>query len=125
MQSTTPKPNDTPDENSNELFDTLASSPALKILQYTSEPHTASALSDRTDLPITVCEQLLEQLVDAELLRIIDSSNGDGSTQVYQREVDGVNIAFANEDASVETQHGAAVKNRLSEVWDTLADANS
>lgn len=125
MQSATSESNSTIVENSDGLFDTLASSPALKILQYTSEPHTASALSNRVGLPKTVCERLLEELVDAELLRVIEPPNEDGSTQVYQREIDGLNIAFADEDASVDVNPGAAVKNRLSEVWDTLADANS
>lgn len=125
MQSETTEADRTSSEDSSDLFDVLASGPALKLLQYTSEPCTESALNEQLDVPAAVCERLLNNLVEVGLLRVIESTTEETGEQAYQREADGLDIAYADVDASVDIQHGAAVKNRIVDVWDTLADANS
>lgn len=124
MQSTATESGRTSGENSHSLFDVLSSGPALKVLQHTNEPHTASALSNQLGISPAVCEEIVDGLVGVGLLRVIETPSGEEGERAYQREADGINIAYAGEDASVDVERGAAVKNRIVDVWDTLA-ANS
>lgn len=124
MQSTATESGRTSGENSHSPFDVLSSGPALKVLQHTNEPHTASALSNQLSISPTDCEEILDDLVDVGLLRVIETPSGKEGERAYQREADGINIAYAGENASVDVERGAAVKNRIVDVWDTLA-ANS
>lgn len=125
MQSTTTEPDRVPSEGSHSPFEVLADGPALKILQHTSEPRTSSTLSDQLEISPVVCERVLSELVDVGLLRVIEPTSKLEEGQAYQREADGISIAYADEDVSVDVERGAAVKNRIVDVWDTLADANS
>ena len=125
MQSTTTGADHTTGESSRDLFDVLASGPALKVLQHTSEPHTVSTLSNKLDIPTASCQQLLDDLVDLELLRAIEPAEKGKGEQAYQREADDINITYADKNATVDVQRGAAVKSRIADAWDTLADANN
>lgn len=125
MESTATEPDRTSTKNSRSQFDVLASGPALKVLQRTNEPRTASTLSGQLDISPAVCEEFLNNLVDVGLLRVIEPTSEQGTEQAYQREADGINIAYTDEDVSVDVERSATVKNRIVDVWDTLADPNS
>jgi hypothetical protein len=125
MQSTATESGRTSSENSHSPFNVLSNGPALKVLQHTNEPHTASALNSQLDIPPAVCEDLLDDLVSVGLLRVIEPTSSEEGERAYQREADGINISYAGKNASVDVERGAAVKNRIVDVWDTLADANS
>lgn len=95
-----------------------------EILQATYEPRSAQQLSEELDVPIATCYRRIEELTETELMELHDRplSEEHRRVNVYRRNVDAVNVHFNEEDASVEVVQRSDIKNKLDDVWRSLAD---
>ena len=94
-----------------------------EILEATDEPHSAQELSETLDVPIATCYRRIEELTGAGLLELHDRvlSQEHRRTNVYRRNVDEVHIEFVEDDCAVTVEERSEIKNKLDDVWRTMA----
>lgn len=95
-----------------------------EILQAAHEPQSAQDLSDELEVPIATCYRRIEELTETELLELHDRPLSDQHRRVnvYRRNVDEVSVHFSEDDTLVEVVERSAIKNKLDDVWRSLAD---
>ncbi|MGM0592627.1 MAG: ArsR/SmtB family transcription factor [Halobacteriota archaeon] len=93
------------------------------ILQAASDPRSAQEFSDLLDIPIATCYRRIEELTGAGLLSLHDRvlSDEHRRTNVYRREVDEIVVHFDDNDYSISMTDRPEVKNKLDDVWRTMA----
>ncbi|WP_101296529.1 winged helix-turn-helix domain-containing protein [Halegenticoccus soli] len=108
---------------SDEIIEVLGNKYNAEILRAASEPLSAQELSDRLGVPIATCYRRINELTETELLELHDQplSEEHRRVKVYRRSVDAVHISFER-GLSVELEVRTEVKNKLDEVWRTIAD---
>ncbi|MFC7228235.1 helix-turn-helix domain-containing protein [Salinirubellus salinus] len=94
------------------------------ILGATDEPKSVKQLSNDLDIPIATCYRRVEELTEAGLLELDDRvlSDEHRRTSVYRRRVDEVTVQFTEAGYEVDVAERSQVKNKLDDVWRTMAD---
>ncbi|WP_129115108.1 helix-turn-helix domain-containing protein [Halegenticoccus tardaugens] len=108
---------------SDEIIEVLGNKYNAEILSAASEPLSAQELSDRLGVPIATCYRRINELTETDLLELHDQPLSDEHRRikVYRRNVDAVHVTFEH-GLAVELEERSEVKNKLDEVWRTIAD---
>lgn len=106
-----------------EVLEVLGNEYNPEILQAAYDPLSAQDLSDQLDVPIATCYRRIEELTEAELLKLHDRPLSDEHRRVnvYRRSVDEVNVRFDETDLRVTVEERSEVKNKLDDVWRSLS----
>jgi DNA-binding Lrp family transcriptional regulator len=94
------------------------------ILGATDDAKSVKRLSSDLDIPIATCYRRVEELTEAGLLELDDRilSDEHRRTNVYRRKVDEVTVQFTEEGYEVDVAERSQVKNKLDDVWRTVAN---
>jgi len=107
-----------------ELLSVIGNEYNPEILQAAYEPRSAQELSETLGVPIATCYRRIEELTEADLLELYDRPLSDEHRRinVYRRNVDEVHVEFRQGDCTVRVEARSEVKNKLDDVWRSLAD---
>ena len=94
-----------------------------EILEAANEPQSAQDLSEQLGVPIATCYRRIEELTEADLLKLHDRPLSDEHRRVnvYRRSVDEVNVRFEEDSCRVVVEERSEVKNKLDDVWRSLS----
>ncbi|WP_227374074.1 ArsR/SmtB family transcription factor [Haladaptatus halobius] len=107
-----------------ELLRVLGNKYNAEILDATHEPKSAQELSDELGIPIATSYRRIEELTEANLLKLTgrEFSNEGRRTKVYRRDIDSVAITFRSDGLEVSLEERPEVENSLVNVWRDLKD---
>lgn len=108
---------------SDDIIEVLGNKYNAEILSAASEAKSAQELSDELSVPIATCYRRINELTDAELLKLHDRPLSDEHRRikVYRRNVEAVHLTFES-GLAVELEERSPVKNKLDEVWRTISE---
>lgn len=107
------------------VLDALDDADCRAVLRETTEPMTATELSEACDIPRSTLYRKLDLLSEAELVREQVSINpGGGRSTRYERDFDGVTISMDDDGefgVSVDRPPRKADE-RLADIWSKMGD---
>ena len=106
------------------ILDALDDADCRAILRETTEPMTATQLSDACDIPTSTLYRKLELLGEAGLVRERVSINpGGGRTSRYERDFDGVTVSMDDGEFAVSVDRPPRrAEERLADIWSKMGD---
>ena len=106
-----------------EIIEALGNKYNPEILDAAGEPMSAQELSEALEVPIATCYRRINELEETDLLELYDRPLSDEHRRikVYRRSVDGVTVTF-RDGLMVDLEERSEIKNKLDQVWRTMAD---